>query len=343
MTTFSCTVLPSERTFTISSDQSILTAAISQGIPLPYGCKDGACGSCKCKKISGEITHLDHSANALNEAERHDGWILTCRAIPATDIALDCKQVGSVDAWPVKKMPARVSRLERLTSDVMRVFLQLPANDQFNWHAGQYIDVLLRDGSRRSYSMANLPQTTNNGIELHIRHMPGGLFTDQVFGTMKERDILRLEGPFGSFYLRTDSDSPIILLASGTGMAPIKAILEKMLAEQIQRPTHIYWGARRPHDLYLHDWLQSISESHAHIRYTPVVSEAQEQDIWDGRTGLVHQAVQHDYPDLSHHQVYACGAPVMVDAARRDFCELAQLSSSAFYADSFTSAADKAN
>jgi CDP-4-dehydro-6-deoxyglucose reductase, E3 len=244
-------------------------------------------------------------------------------------------------------MPARIASLEKPTSDVAVLRLQMPATEAFVYKAGQYIDILLRDGAKRSYSMANAPHrqtevlgTGQPGIELHIRHMPGGKFTDAVFGTLKEKDILRVEGPFGSFYLREDSHKPMVLLASGTGFAPIKALIEQMQHRNIQRPAVLYWGCRSKADLYLHEWTLNAASQMPNLQYIPVLSEPTVNDGWLGRTGFVHQAVMQDWPDLSQHQVYACGAPVMVDAAKRDLVERCGLPLSEFFADSFTTAAD---
>jgi CDP-4-dehydro-6-deoxyglucose reductase len=242
---------------------------------------------------------------------------------------------------PIKKMPTRVTLMERKSPDVIRLLLQMPANEAFAYHAGQYIEFLLRDGLRRSYSMANAPHLIAQGLELHIRHMPGGKFTDQVFGTMKERDILRIEGPYGSFYLREEESKPIVLLASGTGFAPIKALIEEMQFKGITRPATLYWGGRRPHDLYMDDWVKGKLTEMPNLRYVPVVSDALPEDNWSGRTGFVHQAVLQDVPDLSGHQVYACGAPIVVESAQRDYVR-ARLPVDEFYADAFTSEADKA-
>jgi CDP-4-dehydro-6-deoxyglucose reductase len=215
------------------------------------------------------------------------------------------------------------------------------------YYAGQYVDVVLPDGARRSYSMAGAPHMLAEGgappkLELHIRHMPGGQFTDHVFGAMKEREILRLEGPYGSFHLRDDSPKPIVLLASGTGFAPIKAIIEHMQFMGISRDAVLYWGGRRPADLYLDGWVQVKLAEMPHLKYVPVVSDALPEDGWRGRTGFVHRAVLEDLPDLSGHQVYACGAPIVVDSARKDYVEQAGLPEHEFYADAFTSEADKA-
>ena len=342
--TFQITVEPSGRQFSANADETLLAAGIRQGIGLPYGCKDGACGSCKCKKLSGTVVHGTHQSKALSPEEEAAGFVLTCCGVPQSDVVLESRQVTEAGAHPIKKMPVRVQSLERLSHDVMRLKLQLPAADTFGYHAGQYVDFLLRDGARRSYSMANAPHTQSGapGIELHIRHMPGGKFTDQVFGTMKEKDILRIEGPFGSFYLREDSAKPMVLLASGTGFAPIKALIEHMRFKGITRPAVLYWGGRRPADLYEDAWIQSQLADMPQLSYVPVVSDALPEDQWTGRTGFVHRAVLQDLPDLSGHQVYACGAPIVVDSARADFVKLAGLPDDEFYADSFTSAADQA-
>ena len=343
---FQISVQPSGRAFEAQAGEPILTAAIRSGVGLPYGCKDGACGSCKCKKLSGSVVHGEHQQKALSTEEEEAGFVLTCCAQPLTDVVLESRQVTHAGAFPIKKMPARVAALEKLSPDVMRIKLQLPANDIIQYHAGQYVEFILRDGARRSYSMANAPHTLIESgapmVDLHVRHMPGGKFTDHVFSAMKEKEILRIEGPYGSFHLRDDSPKPMVLLASGTGFAPIKAIIEHMQFMGITRDAMLYWGGRRPHDLYLHDWVLARCAEMPHLTYVPVVSDALAEDAWSGRTGFVHQAVLQDLPDLSGHQVYACGAPIVVDSARKDYVEKAGLPSEEFYADAFTSEADKA-
>ena len=343
---FNISVLPSGRSFEADAGETMLAAGIRQGVGLPYGCKDGACGSCKCKKLSGTVVHGPHQEKALSAQEEADGYVLTCCGTATSDVVLESRQVTHAGAFPIKKMPARVAQLERLSHDVMRVKLQLPAADVMEFHAGQYIEFILRDGARRSYSMANAPhRLLESGapmVDLHIRHMPGGKFTDHVFGAMKEKEILRIEGPYGSFYLRDDSPKPIVMLASGTGFAPVKAILEHMQFMGITRDVVLYWGGRRPHDLYLDAWVREQQAAMPHLRYVPVVSDALPEDGWTGRTGFVHQAVLQDLPDLSGHQVYACGAPIVVDSARKDFTERAALPEEEFYADAFTTEADKA-
>ena len=342
---FQITVQPSGRSFQADGTETLLAAGIRQGIGLPYGCKDGACGSCKCRKLSGTVVHGPHQSKALSDEEEAQGLILTCCATAQSDLVLESKQVTEEGGLPVKKMPVRVASLEKKSHDVMVLKLQLPANDPIKFRAGQYIEFILRDGARRSYSMANAPHTLETAppmVELHIRHMPGGKFTDPVFSTMKEKDILRAEGPYGSFYLREASDKPIILLASGTGFAPIKALIEHLQHIGSERPVTLYWGGRRPADLYMADWVQAQMQTMPQLKYVPVVSNAEAEDQWQGRTGFVHQAVLQDHPDLSGHQVYACGAPIVVESAQRDYVQLGGLPSEEFYADAFTSEADKA-
>ncbi len=342
---FTITVQPSGRSFSSEPGEAILAAGIRQGVGLPYGCKDGACGSCKCRMLEGSVVHGPHQTKALSAEEEAQGFILTCCGVPQTDVLLESRQVTSADAFPIRKMPARVIALQKLSHDVMHVRLQLPANDTLRFHAGQYIEFILRDGARRSYSMANAPHTLDAAapaVDLHIRHMAGGKFTQHVFSAMKEKEILRVEGPYGSFWLREDSAKPIVLLASGTGFAPIKALIEHMQHKGIARPAVLYWGGRRPPDLYLNDWVQARVAEMPNLRYVPVISDALPEDAWSGRTGFVHKAVLQDFPDLSGHQVYACGAPIVVDSARAEYTSLGGLPADEFYADSFTTEADKA-
>lgn len=342
---FTITVEPSGRSFETEPGERILQAGIRQGIGLPYSCQDGTCGSCKVKKLSGTVVHGAHQQKALSDAEEADGYMLTCCGVAQSDVVIESRQVTHAGAFPVRKMPARVALLEPLAPDVMRLQLQLPANNDLQYHAGQYLEFILRDGTRRSYSMASAPHRLMESgapmVDLHLRHMPGGRFTDHVFATMKEKEILRIEGPYGSFHLQADAPNPIVLLASGTGFAPIKAMLEHMQFMGITRETVFYWGARRPRDLYMDAWVRGLLAQMPHLRYVPVVSDALPEDEWQGRTGFVHRAVLQDLPDLSAHQVYACGTPAMVDAARRDFVQQAGLPDYEFFADAFTSEADK--
>ena len=339
---FCITLQPSGRAFEVQRDEPILAAAIRQGVGLPYGCRDGACGSCKSRLLDGRVIHGAHQAKALSPAEEAAGLILTCCATPQTDCVVEARSVPGAGEFAVQKMPTRVISIERPAPDVALLRLQLPANQRFQYHAGQYVEFILAGGARRSYSMANAPGRTGSppAIELHLRHMPGGLFTDAVFGSLKAKDILRLEGPFGSFFLR-ESAKPMVLLASGTGLAPIKALIEQLQDSGATRPAQLYWGCRSQADLYLHDWAERTAAATPWLQYTPVLSEPDANLPWAGRTGLVHQAVMADWPDLSGHQVYACGAPVMVAAAQRDFSAQCALPAEEFLADAFTSEADK--
>ena len=336
---YQITVQPSGRQFVAEADETLLDAALRQGLTLPYGCKDGACGACKGKVLDGTVEHGKAMAHALTENDKAAGLALYCCARAESDLVIECRQLGSVNDIPVKTLPSRIEKLERLAPDVIELHLRLPANERLQFWAGQYIDILLKDGRKRSFSLANAPHD-DAVLQLHIRHVPGGAFTEQVFTTLKVRDILRFNGPHGSFYLREDSAKPMILLAGGTGFAPIKAIVEHAIAENCQRPMFIYWGARTKADLYQHALPEKWAAEHAHIRYVPVLSEPAADDAWRGRTGFVHAAVVADFPDLSGYQVYACGAPVMIDVARRDFVDSCRLPEEEFFADAFSFAAN---
>jgi CDP-4-dehydro-6-deoxyglucose reductase, E3 len=340
---FTITIEPSGASFHAGRDEPVLAAAMAQGVGLPYGCRDGACGSCKCQLLEGRVIHGAHQVKALSQAEEDAGLILTCCAAPQTDVRLRVQAHPSRQDFPVQKMPCRVMQMERPAPDVMVLQLQLPAASALRYRPGQYVNVTLPSGVQRSYSMASVPPPPSDrpSITLHIRHLPGGAFTDHVFGALKPKDILRLEGPLGSFCWREDSNKPVVLVASGTGFAPIVAMLEQLRSSTLApRPTVLYWGARRRIDLYAHERALQLAQALPWLRYVPVLSQAHPDDAWSGRTGLVHQAVLADLPDLSAHQVYACGAPAMVRAAQHDFVALAGLPAEEFFADAFTSQAD---
>ena len=340
---FTITLQPARRSFTAGPDETLLSAAIRQGIGLPYGCRDGACGSCRSRLLQGRVVHGPHQLKALSAAQAEDGYVLTCCARALSDCTVEARTVPGLGETPVLRMPTRVLSIERAAPDVAVIRLQLPANQNLQFRAGQYVEFILKDGLRRAYSIANAPHALGSppSIELHVRHMPGGVFTDHVFSALKERDILRLEGPFGSFFLREDGQQPLVLLAGGTGLAPIKAIVEQLQHRAPARPAVLYWGVRRRVDLYRHDWCEQMARTLPYLRYVPVLSEPAADEHWSGRVGLVHHAVMADWPDLSGHQVYACGAPAMVEAAQRDFTTVCSLPEGEFYADAFTSEADK--
>jgi len=329
-------VQPSGHEFDVEEGESVLTAALRQHLVLPYGCRNGACGSCKGRIVEGRVDYGVYQKKALTEEEKAQGKALLCQAKPLTELVIEARTIGAARDIPIRMLPCRVQKLEQLADDVMALHLRLPANERLQFLAGQYIEFLLKDGSRRSFSMGNAPHD-DELIQLHVRHVAGGQFTDHVFGKMKERDILRLEGPLGTFFLREDSAKPIVFVASGTGFAPIKSIIEHALHKGVARPMVLYWGGRRPKDLYMDALARQWP-----VEYIPVVSDALPEDNWPGRTGFVHRAVMQDFPDLSGHQVYACGVPVMVDAAKRDFTQQCKLPEEEFFADSFTTQADLA-
>jgi CDP-4-dehydro-6-deoxyglucose reductase, E3 len=341
MSNFTVTLQPSGHAFEVEQGESILAAALRHGFVLPYSCRNGACGSCKGRILEGQVDYGTYQEKALPGIEKSEGKALFCQAKPLSDLVLEARTIGAVKDIPIKTLPCRIQRIERLADDVMALYLKLPANERLQFLAGQYLEFLLRDGSRRSFSIANPPHD-DELLQLHVRHVPGGHFTDHVFGKMKERDILRFEGPHGTFFLREDSDKPIVLVASGTGFAPIKSVIEHALAEEVRRPMTLYWGGRRPKDLYLNQLPVKWAAEHPGFRYVPVISDALPEDDWSGRTGFVHRAVMEDLPDLSGHQVYACGVPVMVDSAKHDFIAQCGLPEDEFYADSFTTQADLA-
>ncbi|HSN39507.1 MAG TPA: CDP-6-deoxy-delta-3,4-glucoseen reductase [Burkholderiales bacterium] len=329
------TIKPSNHVFTVNDDETILEAALREGFVIAYGCRNGACGTCKGKVLEGTVDYGNYQEHALPDAEKKLGMALFCQAKPLTDLAIECREIGAVKDIQIKILPCRVQKMERLAPDVMALHLKLPANERLQFLAGQYIDILMKDGKRRSLSMANAPHD-DAFLQLHLRNY-GGPFSDYVFNRMKEKEILRFEGPLGTFFLREDSGKPIILLASGTGFAPIKAIVEHVLHKGIRRAITLYWGARVRADLYLNDLAEQWQREHG-IKYVPVLSEARPEDHWNGRTGLVHRAVMQDFPDLSAYQVYACGAPAMVEAAHQDFTTQCRLPDDEFYSDSFTPA-----
>ena len=333
------TVQPSGHQFTVLPDETILEAALREGIGLAYGCRNGMCGSCKGTVLAGELDYGSYKEAALKPEEKTAGKALFCRAKPLSDMTLQAKEVGSAKDIMIKTLPCRVESLEKRADDVMIVKIKLPATERLQFLAGQYIEFLLKDGKTRSYSLATPPHD-DALLELHIRHMPGGLFSDQVFSTMKVRDILRMKGPLGSFFIREDSDKPMIFVAGGTGFAPIKGMLEHAFATHMDREMVLYWGVRARKDLYMAELPVQWQREHPHFTFIPVLSNPAPDDAWQGRTGYVHEAVMADFADLSGYQVYACGAPVMVDSAHGAFTAHRGLAEEDFFADSFVTAAD---
>jgi CDP-4-dehydro-6-deoxyglucose reductase len=326
---FKTTIQPSNHSFPIDKDETVLEAALDHGLTLPYSCRNGACGVCKGKVVSGSVDHGKAQAFALSEEEKVAGMTLFCCAKPLSDLVIESHEVTTTQEIPVKTLPCRVEKMVKLADDVMALYLKLPANERLQFLAGQYIDILQKEGKPRSFSLANAPHA-DELLELHVRHIPGGAFTEHVFKQMKERDILRIKGPLGSFSLHEDSTRPIVFVASGTGFAPVKAIIEHALHIGFKREMHFYWGVRLQKDLYM---LDKVKEWEAEgIKFTPVVSD----EAWAGRSGFVHQAVLDDFKDLSGYDVYACGAPVVIEAAYKEFTTQRGLPGNAFYSDAFT-------
>jgi len=327
------TLRPSNHTFTVNDGETVLDAALREGVIIAYGCRNGACGSCKGRLVEGTLDYGSYEEHALPDPERAAGMALFCQARPLSDLVIECREIAAVKDVQIKTLPCRVHRLQRIAPDVMLILLKLPANERLQFLAGQYVDILLKNGGRRSLSLANPPHD-DAFLELHLRNY-GGPFSEQVFSRMKERDILRFEGPFGTFFLRDSGPKPILFVASGTGFAPVKAMIAHALHTGLERPMTLYWGCRVRADLYMHDLAERWSTEHG-LRYVPVLSDALPSDNWTGRTGFVHRAVMEDLPDLSEYQVYACGAPAMVEAAHRDFTTQCGLPDEEIFSDSFT-------
>lgn len=335
------TLMPSGHRFEVPEGQRILQAGLAAGNFMPYSCKQGVCISCKGRIVEGTIDYGEPHPAYFKDEDRAAGYALLCQASPLSDCVIEVKELEGLTGIVPKMVPCRVTELTPLAHDVMLLRVRLPMNENMMFVAGQYVDFLMKDGSRRSYSIA-MPHTVEGvrSLEFHIRHLPGGAFTDKLFGGgVKVGEVLRFEGPLGSFHLQ-DTTKPAVFVASGTGFGPIKAMLEFAVKRGDARPMTLYWGCRSKRDLYQIDLPREWEQALPNFRYVPVLSDAAPEDAWTGRTGFVHEAVMQDLPDLSGHQVYACGAPVMVDAARADFTTRCGLPEAEFFADSFLTAAD---
>ncbi len=336
---FQITIKPSDHLFACASDETVLDGAMKADLLLPYGCRNGACGTCKGRILEGDVDYGPYQSSTLTEDEKRAGLALFCCARPLTDLTIEVREVRRAGDIPIKRLPCRIETIDKPAADVAVVRIKLPASERLQFLAGQYIDFLLKDGKRRSFSLAVAPHD-DALLELHIRHIEGGVFTDPLFSTFRGREILRLEGPHGAFYLREESDKPMIFVAGGTGFAPIKAMLEHCFHHGIDRPMVLYWGARTLDGLYMPHLPGQWQTAHANFTFIPVLSDVKADDAWPGRRGLVHQAVLDDFRDLSGYQVYVCGAPLLIDAARRDFTTLRGLPAEEFFADSFTIAGE---
>jgi CDP-4-dehydro-6-deoxyglucose reductase, E3 len=325
---------PGGHSFEVEAGQSLLEAALHKGVGLPYGCRNGQCGSCAAELREGEVTYPDGRPDAL--MGHPPGICLTCQAVPLSDLVLGVSEVQTVGEVEVRTLPCRVVGKEQLSHDVIRLYLKLPDNQRLQFFAGQYLDFILKDGRKRAFSIANAPHD-DELVELHVRHVPGGEFTDYVFASMEEKSILRIQAPLGTFILREESDRPMIFMGGGTGFAPIKGMIEHAFYLGVERPIHLYWGVRSRRDLYLPDLPVQWAQKHANLTYTPVLSEPDAD--WEGRTGFVHEAVIEDHPDMSGFDVYMSGPPVMVNAGRDAF-EARGLTMDHMFSDAFEYAAD---
>ncbi|MDR1849206.1 MAG: CDP-6-deoxy-delta-3,4-glucoseen reductase [Zoogloeaceae bacterium] len=330
------TLMPSGIAFAADANETLLEAALRQDILLPHGCKHGACGTCKGSVLSGAADPGKYLPHALSDTEREAGKILFCAAHAKSDLTLDCPQASMSARIHPKSLPVRIEHLEKVAEDIILLRLRLPASETFTFRAGQYLDFLLTENRRRSFSIANAPES-GDFIELHIRRIRGGFFTTWLFETAKVKDILQIEGPYGSFFLHEASEKPAILMATGTGFAPIKSMVEWSLAQNHCRPLHFYWGSRHASGLYARALPERWAAEHSHLRFTPVLFKSAPD--WEGRTGSIEEVVAADYPDLSTFEVYACGSPEMVETAQQTLLERCRLPESAFYADAFTFAA----
>lgn len=334
MPTYKIKIQSSGLEFHVKPSQTILEGAIASGITLPYGCQDGACGSCKGKVISGKYFLNEYQSSALTDSDIKAGNTLYCKSMAQEDLVIEPNIPEVYDQYSPKVLPVKVESLTRLNHDVMQMFLKLPAKETFRFKAGQYIEFIMGDGSRRAFSMANAP--LDSMIELHLRLIEGGKFTSFVFNEMKEKSIHRIEGPIGQFYLR-DSEKPIIFIAGGTGFAPIKSIIEDMIANKNKRKIYLYRGVRSGKDFYMNelvnDWIKKLEG----LTYIPVVEDGLSEDA---RSGYVHHAVLEDFKNLNDIQVYCCGAPGLVENAFKDLIK-SGLPDDQFFADAFTFAPKK--
>ncbi|MDH3355177.1 MAG: 2Fe-2S iron-sulfur cluster-binding protein [Chromatiales bacterium] len=333
-TSAAVTISKSGKAFHVESGETILDAALREGLALPYGCRGGACGACKGKLLSGDVSY-DNEVRGLTDVEQADGMILTCVAKPQGDLLLDIDLIESASDIKVEQFPTKIALMENLGGDVMRLGLKLPEENRMQFLAGQYVEFIFDDGVRRAFSIANAPHD-DELLEFHIRHIDGGKFTDKLFNEMRPGDLLKIEGPMGSFFVREDSERPMILLATGTGFGPIKGIVEHLIAEKSQRPIYIYWGGDYEGHLYLDSLAKEWDRQHDDIHYRPVLAVA--GDEWSGRKGFVQEAAVADFTSLAGFEMYACGNPNMVYAAK-DAMVANGMSEEHCYSDAFELAA----
>jgi CDP-4-dehydro-6-deoxyglucose reductase len=335
---YSVTLQASGKRFPVAIGETVLDAARRAGLALPYSCLSGVCGSCKATLVSGDCHYPLNPPSALNPAEVARHQVLLCQAVPLSDLVIAAREVASVADIPRRVLPLKLIGRELLAPDVMRLTLMPPHGRAFAYLAGQYIDVLLPGGRRRAFSIANAPHL-GPSVELHIRHVAGGDFTHRVFTELKPGDILRIEGPLGTFVPREHSERPMLFVAGGTGFAPVKSLVEHFLHLGTLRPMSLYWGARAAEELYLRALPERWAAEHASLRFCAVISDAERIGDSGLRSGFVHEAVLEDHADLSGFDVYMSGPPALIDAGRRGFVD-AGLPEDRLYYDSFDYAPD---
>jgi len=335
--TYRLRIEPSGHEMDCDADETILEAALRHGFNIPFSCRNGACGACKGRILEGRVDYGDAEEKALSAGEKEAGMALFCQAMPLSDVVIEVREIGAAKDIQIKTLPARVARMVDLAPDVRALFLKIPASERLQFLPGQYIDILLKDGGRRGFSLANSP-ANDEFLELHIKRVAGGQFTTHVFAQMKEKDILRFEGPLGTFFVRQDSRRPLLMVATGTGFAPIKGMLEALFAQGDDRPIHFYWGVRHAEDFYYQDLLMEWQRQHPHFRLIQVVSRP--DAAWSGRSGYVIPQVLADIPDPGAFDVYICGHPDMVMDLSRALQD-AGLNAEHIFADAFVFAKAK--
>ena len=337
---YEVTTAPARHAVTVKKDETILEAALRHEVNLPYVCRDGACGTCKCRILKGTVDYGTYQKEALTDAEKAEGMVLLCCAKPLSDLEIECLGIDESGKFPVKTMKFRVEKMERAAPDVMLLELRPKGGEQMNFIPGQYIAVHLDDGTKRSYSIANAPHESDR-LQLHIRLVKGGKFTGHVFNEMKVGDVLQAEGPHGAFFLHEEADKPIIFMSGGCGFGSIKGMVEHAFKIGLNRSMVLYWGARVPEDFYLAGLPEKWQREHGNFKFIPVLSEPKPEHGWQGRTGLVHEAILQDYQHLDNYQIYACGSPEMVEAARVPFMAKG-LPEDQYFSDKFLIACYKA-
>jgi CDP-4-dehydro-6-deoxyglucose reductase len=304
----------SRRSFSVRAGESLLDGALAAGLNLPHSCKSGNCGACRAHLRSGRIEYPRGAPLGLSASEVAEGYVLLCQARAATDLELDPVEIHAVAERAIKRLPCRIDSVTALSHDVLRVMLRLPAVETLDHEPGQYIDVLLTGGRRRSFSLASPPHDAKR-LELHVRRVTGGEFTETLFADGAVGRLLEIEGPLGRFTYR-EGPAPMLLLGGGTGLAPLLSILRHVLENELERELKLYWGVRAERDLYADAQLRALAARYARLHYVPVLSAA--SDAWDGRRGWVHEAALADL-DPCAYDVYASGPPEMIAAVRRDF------------------------